>query len=112
MRKAIFRDFGTFDEAVVLRTAGDKLGMPYCRLVQMAVTDAVTAGAAPLLLQQMTDGSHRVILADDKDTSGWRNFLPAPADTKTDVFWQLAVILITVIPNSREVKEETSEAGK
>ena len=109
MRKAVFRDFGTFDEAVVLRTTGDKLGMPYCELVQLAVTDAVAAGTAPLLLQQMTDGSHRVILADKRDTTGWRNFLPAPTDTQTDVFWQLAVIEITVIPNNRKAESETSE---
>ena len=110
MRKAVFRDFGAFDEAVVLRAAGDRLGMPYCRMVQLAVTDAVAEGAAPLLLQQMTDGSRRVILADGKDASGWRNFLPAPADTKTGVFWQLAVLEITVIPNNRQDGPGTSEA--
>ena len=112
MRKTVFRDFGAFDEAVVLRASGDQLGMPYCALVQLAVTDAPSEETSPLLLQQLADDSCRVILADEADPSGWRHFLPAAEEKQADVRWQLTVLEMTVIPNSRRSDTTKSEAKK
>ena len=109
MREIVFRDFGTFGETAVLRAAGQQLGMPYCALVQMAVTDTMPDGTATLLLRKRTDDSYRVVPADEADMPDWRGFLPAPDGKKAGIRWQLAVLEMTVVPDRRRPDAETSE---
>ncbi len=106
-RRGIIRDFGIFDDAVIIETCGEKISLPYCGLVQLTVAGKLPENYTSLMLCRLNDNSYRII--PECDNMRWQLFSLGKTPAKESIVWQLPLLEMSFTPLCRVTENGLTE---